>query len=287
MGGRLDATNVLVPVVTAITSIGHDHQQYLGDSLSDIAVEKAGIIKPGIPVIVGKLDPDSASVIATIARERGAPHIDAMAGCVVNDEGADGTGGHCIRVRTPRLDYGPIRLALAGAHQVDNALVAVRILESLDANGLCVPPEAVRRGLSSVKWPGRLDHRVLADGRDVLLDAAHNPEGATALAAFLHAERGSPRVLVFTAMRDKDVSNMLGALMPEVQALVITRSSNRRSADPDDLARVARDLNPSIPVSVEPSLAEALDSAWRLSPRIAVAGSIFLLGDVMERLGWS
>jgi dihydrofolate synthase/folylpolyglutamate synthase len=127
----------------------------------------------------------------------------------------------------------------------------------------------------------------LPDGRDVLLDAAHNPEGAAALAAFLHAEDGPPRVLVFTAMRDKDVSAMLRTLLPEVQAVVLTRSSNLRSADPDDLAGVARELDATIALQVEPSLTNALAAAWRLSPRIAVAGSIFLLGDVMERLGWS
>jgi dihydrofolate synthase/folylpolyglutamate synthase len=287
MGGRLDATNVLTPLVTAITSIGHDHQQYLGNSLGEIAIEKAGIIKPGIPVILGRLDPASAAVIATVAGDRGAPCIDAAQGATVVDDGIGETGGLRIRVRTPRRDYGPIDLALAGAHQIDNALVAVRILEAVDERGLPVPLEAVRRGLSSVRWPGRLDRRILPDGRDVLLDAAHNLEGAAALARFLGAEGGSPRVLIFTAMADKDISNMLGALMPQVKALVVTRAANPRSADPHELARVAREVNPTIPVYVEPLLPEALDAAWRLSPRIAIAGSIFLLGDVMKCLGWS
>jgi dihydrofolate synthase/folylpolyglutamate synthase len=287
MGGRLDATNVLTPMVTAITSIGHDHQQYLGTSLREIAFEKAGIIKTGVPVILGPLDEDCAAVISTVARDRGAPCIVAAEGCAVAAEGPGEAGGHRIRVRTPRHDYGPIDLALAGAHQIDNALVAIRILEVLDELGLAVPPDAVRRGLLSVKWPGRLDRRVLSDGRDVLLDAAHNPEGAAALAAFLRAEGGQRRALVFTAMRDKDVSNMLRALLPEVKALMLTRSSNPRSADPDQLAAVAREVNPTTPVYVEPSPPDALDAAWRLSPRIAVAGSIFLVGDVMKRLGWS
>ena len=177
MGGRLDATNVLTPVVTAITSIGHDHQQYLGNSLREIAAEKAGIIKTGVPVILGRLDEDSAAVVSTIARERGAPCIDAAEGCVVVDEGPGEAGGHRIRVRTPRRDYGPIDLALAGAHQIDNALVAVRILEALDESGLAVPPDAVRRGLSvgevagparspgAVRRPGRAARRGAQPGR--------------------------------------------------------------------------------------------------------------------------
>jgi dihydrofolate synthase/folylpolyglutamate synthase len=287
MGGRLDATNVLTPIVTAITSIGFDHQHYLGNSLREIAGEKAGIIKTGVPVIVGRLAEESASVIATIARERGAPYFAAAEGCVIVDEGTAPSGGHRIRVRTARHDYGAIDLALAGVHQIDNALVAIRILEVLGDSGLPVPLDAVRRGLSSVAWPGRLDRRVLPDGRDILLDAAHNPEGAAALAAFLRTEGGPTRALVFAAMRDKDVSAMLQVLLPQVNALVVTCASNLRSADANDLARIARDLNPAMPITVEPSLNGALDVAWGVSSRIVVAGSIFLLGDLMKRLGWS
>jgi dihydrofolate synthase/folylpolyglutamate synthase len=287
MGGRLDATNVLAPVVTAITSIGLDHQQYLGHSLREIAGEKAGIIKAGVPVIVGRVDEDARAVIATIARDRGAPYVDAAAGCVIVDEGPTASGGHRIRVETPRRDYGPIDLALAGAHQIDNALIAIRVLEVLDERGLPVPRDAVRRGLSAVVWPGRLDRRTLPDGHDVLLDAAHNPDGAAALAAFLRSEAAPRRTLVFTAMRDKDTSAILRVLLPEIDALVVTRSSNLRSADPDDLARAARDLAPSIPLYIEPSIDRAVDLAWARSSRIVVAGSIFLLGDLMKRLGWS
>jgi dihydrofolate synthase/folylpolyglutamate synthase len=287
MGGRLDATNVLAPVVTAITSIGLDHQHYLGNSLREIAGEKAGIIKPGVPVVVGPLDQDAATVVSTMARERSAPYLAAAEGCVIVDEGSGGSGGHRIRVHTPRRDYGPIDLALAGAHQIDNALVAIRVLELLDESGLPVPLDAVRRGLSSVVWPGRLDRRLLPDGRDILLDAAHNPDGAAALAAFLRREAGSRRTLIFTAMRDKDASSILRVLLPEIEALVVTRAANLRSADPDDLARVARELAPSIPIIIAPSIDQALDVASQRASRMVVAGSIFLLGDVMRRLGWS
>jgi dihydrofolate synthase/folylpolyglutamate synthase len=287
LGGRLDATNVVAPTVTAITTIGHDHMQYLGATLPEVAAEKAGIIKPGVPVVVGSIPPDAAAVIARIAEAQRAPVVSSVVGCTVVDEGATPEGGRRMRLRTPLRDYGTLDLALAGAHQVDNAVVAVRMLETLDGAGVRVPADAIRRGLAVVAWPGRLDRRRLSDGREVLFDAAHNPEGAQALAAFLASEPGGPSALVFTAMRDKDVTDMLRALMPQVRALVLTRALTPRSADPIDLARVARALDIPTVVLVEPSIAEALDAAWDITRRIVVAGSIFLLGDVMKHLGWS
>ncbi len=287
LGGRLDATNVVVPTVTAITSIALDHQQYLGSTLAAIAAEKGGIVKPGVPVVLGALPPEAAAVIVAIAKERSAPIVHVAAHSAAVDAGPTASGGRRLQLRTSRRDYGDIDLALGGAHQVDNALVAVHVLEALDAAGLSVPVESVRAGLATVRWPGRLDLRRLPDGREILFDAAHNPAGAQALAAFLASEAGERRTLVFAAMRDKDVTNMLRALAPRVRGLVLTRALTPRSADPADLAEVARSLGVSCPLSIEPSPAEALETAWRITPRIAVAGSIFLIGDVMKHLGWS
>lgn len=294
LGGRLDATNVLSPMVTAITSIGLDHQQYLGSTLGEIAGEKAGIIKPGVPVVVGELPAEAADPIAQVARERGAPLLRAMDGVTIVDEGRERSGGRRIRLKTPRHDYGtgvgealPIDLGLAGAHQVGNAVVAVRLLETMDDLGLRVPPEAIVRGLTDVQWPGRLEHRRLADGRDVLLDAAHNPEGAQALADYLSSEYETPPPMVFAAMKDKDTRDMLRILAPHVSALVLTRALTPRAADPHDLAAVARTAGVACPVTIEPILERALATAWAASPSIVVAGSIFLLGDVMKAYGWS
>lgn len=287
LGGRLDATNVLSPSVTAITSIGHDHQQYLGSTLAEIAAEKAGIIKPGVPVVLGALPREANAVIERMAHERGAPIIRAADGASIEDV-TDATGHrHGIRVRTPARDYGSVALALAGAHQAGNALVAIRALEAMEAVGVYVSVDAVREGLRTTHWPGRLDLRRLSDGREALLDAAHNPEGARALAAFLASEAGEQRTLVFSAMRDKDVTDMLRALAPHVRALIMTRASTKRSADPETLAAAAHALNLTCPIVVEPSPGAAIDAAWRMTPRIAVAGSIFLLGDVMKLQGWS
>ena len=146
----------------------------------------------------------------------------------------------------------------------------------------CSISSTIAAGLADPQWPGRLDRRRLADGRELLLDAAHNPAGAASLASYLTGEGGDPRPLVFAAMRDKDVDGMFAALLPAVERLIITRASNARSADPESLARQARAIAPALPIAIVPQLGAALDTAWRASPRIVVAGSIFLLGDALK-----
>lgn len=286
LGGRLDATNVLAPMLTAVTSIALDHQQYLGHTVADIAAEKAGIIKPGVPVVIAGMDEQAARVIERTAGERGARLIRAWDGVTVETIGTTADGPQRMELRTPRRDYGRVELALAGSHQIGNAVVAVRILEEIDALGASVPPAAVLRGLSSVRWPGRLERIVLSDDRTALLDAAHNPAGAETLAAFLR-ERHLRLPLVFSAMRDKDAAGILRALAPCFSAIVLTRASNPRAADPTALAEVVHAIAPGLPRAVVESPREALDAAWKLAPAIVVAGSIFLLGDVMKELGRS
>ena len=257
LGGRLDATNVIAPTVTAITSIAFDHQLYLGSTLEAIAFEKAGIVKAGVPVVVGELSDGPRAVIERIARDRGAPLI-----------------------QTSADDVSELAIALPGAHQRGNAAIALAVLRQLDARGTRVPDSAIADGFAHPQWPGRLDLRRLPDGREMLLDAAHNPAGAAALASYLGG--GSPPPLVFAAMRDKDVDGMFRELLPVVSALVVTRASHPRSADPSGLADRARAIAPALSIAIEPSAAEAMAAAWRLAPRIVVAGSIFLLGDVMR-----
>jgi dihydrofolate synthase / folylpolyglutamate synthase len=283
LGGRLDSTNVIEPVLTAITSIDFDHQQYLGSTLEAIAVEKAGIIKPGVPVVVGEVGPEAMAAIERVARERGAEIVRARAGVIVG--GTAATGANVFELRTPVRDYGALTLSLKGEHQVANAIVAVRLLERLDGRGIRVPPEAIRAGLAQVAWPGRLDHRTLAGGRELILDAAHNPAGAAALASYLTSIGGQRPVLVFGAMRDKDVHGMLSVLLPAVSRMIVTRASNSRSADPETLAAEARLIAPSLDMEVVASPSAAVAAAWSSSSRVVVAGSIFLLGDVFKEIG--
>jgi dihydrofolate synthase/folylpolyglutamate synthase len=258
LGGRLDATNIVSPIATAITSIDFDHQKFLGNTLREIALEKAGIIKPAVPVVVGELDPEASAAIEEVARRHRSPLI-----------------------RSNRTDVADLTVALRGAHQRINAAVALRLLEAADAQGLAVPRQAMAAGLADPQWPGRLDLRRLSGNREMLLDAAHNPAGAVALASYLKAGC-EPPPLVFAAMRDKDTGAMLRALLPVVSRVIFTRASNPRCADPFVLAEQARAIAPALPVSAEPSVPDALAAAWRAAPMIVVAGSIFLLGDVIR-----
>jgi dihydrofolate synthase/folylpolyglutamate synthase len=285
LGGRLDSTNVIDPVVTAITSIDFDHQQYLGSTLDAIAVEKAGIIKPGVPVVVGDLGPEAMAAVERIARERGAEIVRARAGITVTRSQTGTAPANVFDLRTPVRDYGTLRLALRGEYQIANAIVAVRLLERLDGCGIRVPAEAVREGLAQVTWPGRLDHRTLTGGRELILDAAHNPAGAAALASYLTNIGGERPALVFGAMRDKDVHGMLSALLPTVSRMIVTRASNSRSADPEAVAAAARAMAPSLDIEVVASPAAAMAAGWSSSSRVVVAGSIFLLGDVFKEIG--
>jgi dihydrofolate synthase/folylpolyglutamate synthase len=264
LGGRLDATNVVSPVATAITSIAFEHQKYLGATLREIAIEKAGIIKAGVPVVLGPLAREADEAIETIAKARGAAIVRA------SEQDADG-----------------FTIALAGAHQRVNAGVAVRVLRVLDERGVTVHRDAIAAGLGDPRWPGRLDCRRLAGGRELLLDAAHNPAGAVALASYLKADGGGSRPLVFAAMKDKAIAEMLAVLLPAVSRLIVTTASTPRSADPDAIAAIARDLSPALPVDVAPTPSDALARAWRESPHVVVAGSIFLLGDVLKLINRS
>jgi dihydrofolate synthase/folylpolyglutamate synthase len=283
LGGRLDATNVVSPAVTAITSIAFDHQTYLGSTLGQIAAEKAGILKPGVPMIVGSVDDEASRAIEEAARTRGAPLVAARAGVVAAVGDADGFPR--VRLRTPVRDYGTVVLGLRGGHQVENAIVAVRVLETLDSLGAAIPAEAIVRGLEAPDWPGRLDVRRLSEGREVLLDAAHNPAGAAALASYVEKWSSVPLPLVFGVMRDKDVEGMLRHLLPTVGPVIITAASNPRSSRPEIVADALRRIAPHHTAVVAPTPREALSIAWRDASRIIVAGSIFLLADVINELG--
>ncbi len=267
LGGRLDATNVITPEVAAITSIAHDHQRYLGNDLASIAREKAGIIKRGVPVVVGEVDAEAFSVIEEVARANQAPLVRATVSDVRN-----------------------LQVGLSGIHQRSNAAVAMRILDCLDDRGVSIGRPAIVQAIGHTQWAGRLDLRRLADGREILMDAAHNGAGAQALARYHESLPGGALPIVFAAMRDKDVAAMFKALLPSVGALILTRAENPRSADPEELARIARDVAPSLSVKVASSLPDALELAWQHSRgnrgnRIVAAGSIFLLGDVLRQLG--
>jgi dihydrofolate synthase/folylpolyglutamate synthase len=284
LGGRLDSTNIVTPVAVAITSIDFDHQQYLGNTLAAIAAEKAGVIKPGIPVVAGPLPEEARTVILAAATAAGAVLIEAESG--VDVESTSENGRTSVHIRTPAGDYGRVTLGLRGEHQVANALVAVRLLEQL---GRIAPIgiEAIRTGLRDVRWPGRLQILEASGGRRVLLDAAHNPAGAWALATYLRRAFPEPLPIVFGAMRDKDVAMMLEPLLPVASKMVMTEPSNARAHTSDELAAIARKISPASQIDTVPNPKDALERAWTHSPTVCTAGSIFLVGEILAVLGSS
>jgi dihydrofolate synthase/folylpolyglutamate synthase len=280
MGGRLDATSVATPRAGAITNIALDHQQYLGGTLEEIAYEKAGIIKPGMRLVCGERSAGPHGVIAAACAERGAALVEALDG--VDWAAAMVDGVTSLTLRTPTRAYGPLPLGLRGRHQVQNAIVAVRLLEALAETGLTVPAPAVERGLREARWPGRLDWRRLADGRRVLLDASHNEAGAATLADYLRETvPGGRQPLVFGAMRDKDHAGMLRHLLPCASHVIITVPPTPRAADPETLRAAALEIDPGARVAIVPDPTAAVDAAWAVASEITVAGSIFLLGAVL------
>lgn len=282
LGGRLDATNAVDPVAAAITSIDFDHEQYLGNTLAAIAGEKAGVIRSAIPVVAGPLAPEARDVIVSACAAAGARFIEADSGALV--ESTSEGGRTSVHIRTAVRDYGWLPLGLRGEHQVANALVAVRLLEELESM-LPIGPDAIVAGLRDVRWPGRLQMIEASAGRLVLLDAAHNPAGAWALASYLRREFPEPLPIVFGAMRDKDVALMLKALLPVASRMVMTQPSSARAYPADELAVIAATLSPGAQIEVEARPREALERAWAHCPVVCAAGSIFLVGALLDELG--
>jgi dihydrofolate synthase/folylpolyglutamate synthase len=265
LGGRFDATNVLTPTITAITSIALDHERHLGHTLSDIAFEKAGIVKPSVPLVLGRLPGEAAARVAKVAAEAGAPIVDAHA-------------------TTTDRKYPPLTLALAGRHQLENAAVAVAILERWSTLVAHVPTEAIVTGLTQCEWPARLEWLRLPRGGELLIDAAHNPAGAAALASYLEDTRTPKLPFVFAAMGDKDLAGMIAALAPVASEFIATAVPHLRARPAEDMAAEIRKYAGSIPVSAVAPAEAAVDRALQRSPKAVAAGSIYLVGPLRSRL---
>ena len=287
LGGRFDATNVITPVAGAITTIGFDHQQHLGSTLGEIAFEKAGIIKPGMPVVTGALPADAMDVVRRVAHERGAALIESATDTRVTAEAVDGAAR--VVVDTPNARYGPLTLALRGEHQIGNAVVATRLLETAAASGVPVTAAHIERGLSTARWPARLEYVELDARHRVLLDSAHNAEGANALAAHLRRWHAGGLPLVVGIMRDKDVQDILVPLLPLTSHVVATSAPTPRALPAEELAGRVRATADrlglsQLAVEVDDDPLHAVDRALAAAGLVCVAGSIFLVGPLRERL---
>ncbi len=278
LGGRFDATNVLMPDVCAITTIGLDHQEYLGPTEEAIAFEKAGIIKPGRPVVLGALSPSARGVIVEVAEARSAPVRELGRDFAVVEEGPER-----FDYRSAEHHLRDLTCGLAGRHQLDNAACALALLEAAGGGLWAQAEPAAAEGLRRVQWEGRLE--IIEQHPTVLLDGAHNPSGAESLAAYLRDFRrrrpGGRVLLVVAMMRDKDHAAFMAPLEPLVSEVFVTQAALARSASAPELRAVLAGWRQ--PVHTAPIPAEALAEAKRrASPDdlVCVTGSLMLVGEI-------
>lgn len=273
MGGGWDATNVMDAAVAVVLPVAVDHAKYLGSTPAQIAVEKAGIIKPGSIAVLAEQSPEVAEVLLARVQEVGASVVRAGVEFGVLDRAA-AVGGQVVGLQGLRGRYDEVFLPLHGAHQAENAAVALAAVEAFLGGSEPIGDDVVRAAFAAVTSPGRLE--VVRRSPTVVLDAAHNPHGAEATAAALEDSfRFSPLIGVIGVMVDKDAEPLLAAFEPHLAHVVITRNSTERAMPVEDLAALAREVFGEERVTVVPRLDDALDAAMAL----AEAGEAF--GDPM------
>jgi len=288
LGGRLDATNVVHPEVSIITSLSLDHTYLLGDTLAAIAFEKAGIIKPGVPVISAPQRAEAINVLKTISRERNAPLIEIGRDWDYQAGAANWDGQHFTLQKitdghsTSNELSGEYWLPLLGRHQLENASSAIAALDVLRQSGFEIPTTAIHQGMYDVQWPGRLE--IVSRDPLLVVDCAHNPYSSQALRRAL-AEwfPGEQWVLIFGASADKDIAGMLQELLPISTYTIVTRSDHPRSATPITLADTVASVGggAEVTVNVKRALQRGLTMIEPGSGLLAT-GSIFLVADMRE-----
>jgi dihydrofolate synthase/folylpolyglutamate synthase len=302
MGGRLDATNVVEPLVSVIADISLDHQKFLGDTVGEIAREKVGIIRPGGVVVTLPQQPEANDVIGNTILELGARGVSAVQ---YVPPVSPGSGEYLVPSRESRVGSAekssyryPLQVmgeqilvesALVGRHQLRNVALAVAAAEELSKQGVAgVTAESIERGIRETRWPGRFQIVPARVGwPEIVLDVAHNPAGAWALRSAL-SERydDRPLIFVFGAMRDKAISEMTEILFPLAERVIATRAENPRSASPEEIQQAGSRTGTEIEAvtEVEAALERARDAA---SPAavVVVTGSIYLVGEAMRLLG--
>jgi len=285
LGGRLDATNVVMPLVAVITRIDIEHVAYLGDTVEKIAVEKAGIIKPGRSVICGMMPDRAREVISRVARERRAPLI-RVEDAVSIRRVSQTLRGQKIRVDSSQNSYGTMTLPLPGRHQLENAALAVAALEHVaDTSPFVFDEATLKRGMESVRWPARM--QVLSEKPPVILDVAHNPNGAKALAECLsELLKGKPIGLVVGLLSDKDCRGYManiGSITKKCWAVPIHAERNMPI---ERLVSCIRSAGVDVVASQLPeALADARKWAIENGGAVCVAGSLFLAGEVLTLEG--
>ncbi len=266
LGGRLDATNVVSPILTVITPIDFDHEQFLGHTLEAIAGEKAGILKAGVPAILARQRPEALDVLLRRANELRAPVL-CSSSARVGDVWMDERGSR-FRVNGDR-----VRCPLAGEHQVENAVTASLALRQLG----CSPA-----GIADTRWPGRLEW--VSESPAIILDGAHNPAGARALAAYIERFFAGRRIwMVYGTMRDKAVDEITGTLFPLAAEVIVTAPRYARSLRPEAVAAMAHDSRVRTSATVDEAMAVVRREA-QPGDAVFITGSLFVVGEARELL---
>jgi len=294
MGGRLDATNVVEPCVSVLTDISLDHQRFLGNTLAEIAREKAGIIRPGGVVVTLPQTPQANEVIGNTILGLGAKAVSATQ---YVPPVSPGSAEYVLRgTETKPLQRYPLQVidreilvetVLLGRHQLRNVALAVAAAVELSQQGYPVTAQSIERGIRAARWPGRFQiHRPAGPTPTYIFDVAHNPAGAWALRSTLSAFCEVRLFVVFGVLRDKAIGEMTEILFPLAERVVVTHADNPRSATPEEIRRAA--ARASAEISEAPDVASALGCAAELAgPEdvIVVTGSIYLVGEAMRILG--
>lgn len=278
LGGRYDSTNVLAPTVSVITRIDLEHTAVLGNTYGEIATQKAGIMRSGVPCVVSPQTPEALEAIEHIAAGIGVPLL------VGNRDWHWNGSWRAFSAIGPWGSWENLKLGIAGPHQVENACTALAALHVLNAAGISVPETAIRSGLARARWPGRFE-RLASRGREIVLDAAHTPAAAVALVATWRDAELPPHATVVLGMgADKNPRAFLEAIRPVVGSLIATRSDSPRAAAPESIAAIADELG--IPNETQPSVAASIAAAQKSSPApLLITGSLFVVGEGREALG--
>ena len=279
LGGRLDATNIIKPMVSAITNIGYEHVNILGPTLEDIAFEKAGIIKENVPVVTGETKPNVLGVFKRVADEKGSELIP-VEDYVEHERFSSGSDGQIFRLKTPKNNYERLETPLLGVHQVVNASTAVTVAETLQQFGIMILPESIRLGLKNVYWPGRLE--VIHREPMVVLDCAKDAEATEVVRNTINDDLDSRRIIaVVSISSDKNIEGMIEHISDIADCFILTKHSvTYRAAEPERLIKEIEKYHKPYEVHLdrEKAFKHAIDSAGP-NDMILVIGSVYLAGD--------
>jgi len=297
LGGRLDATNIVIPKVSVITSLSYDHTQFLGNTLAEIAAEKAGIIKPGVPVVLSPQKDEARHVVERVAVQQGSPIIEAGRDFMFAPLSHSFAAGQILQI-WPKADQLYLNEALArglakweliqltipllGYHQIENAATAYAALKIFNIDGLPVTDVDIQQGFSQISWPGRFE--ILQNAPFLVLDCAHNRDSASKLRLALDDYfPGQKVIMVFGASEDKDIQGMFAELLPRVGRVIATRSYHPRAIDPQEVVELADKFGR--PAHVVERVEEALDEALIKADQeavVLVTGSIFVVAAARD-----